>query len=282
MEKTVDITRYESKVVLLRGNPRSNLPRLFLVSEGSGSAAAYIHFPEFDAGVVTYGLDSPFLHCPEDFFCSMEDLCSIFVRAIQATQPHGPYLIGGWSIGGMYAYEVARQLIERGETVTGLVFIDSACPRRLLGLPRITMEVCEETGMFMGMAKAGKKAPLTTAQKLHVTGCVRAVADYEPLPIPEGKRPAHTFVIWSKFGLFDTLSFKVKEVGDKMAEEQGLAKSGISHDWLTGERKDFGPKGWDRLLGHVETFALDGDHFSIMLLPKVRTRQPLCTEMANC
>lgn len=73
----------------------------------------------------------------------------------------------------------------------------------------------------------------------------------------------------SRFGLPDQLSLKIKEAGDKIAEEQGLGKTEINQDWLTAERTEFGPKGWDQLLGHVECFHLDGDHFSIMMLPKV-------------
>lgn len=265
-----DISSFRSNVVLLQGDPRSNRPRLFLISEGSGSAAAYIHVPKFSAGVVVYGLDSPFLHCPEHFNCSAEEICSIFRRAIQATQPHGPYLIGGWSIGGMYAYETTRQLVEAGERVEGLLLIDSACPRRLEGIPRITVETCEETGMFLGFENTGKKQPLTPAQKVHVTGCVRSAAEYEPAPLPETGRPTHAYVIWSRFGMFERLSLKVQEAGERIAEERGLEKTGVNKDWLTAERTSFGPKGWDKLLGPVETFALDGDHFSIMMLPKVR------------
>ncbi|KAB5547340.1 beta-ketoacyl synthase domain-containing protein [Coniochaeta sp. 2T2.1] len=267
-KQQLDINSFRSNVVLLQGNPRSGRPKLFLISEGSGSAAAYIHLPKFDTGVVVYGLDSPFLHCPEHFNCSMEEVCTIFRRAIQSVQPHGPYLVGGWSIGGMYAYETTRQLVAVGERVEGLLLIDSACPRRLVGIPRITVDICEETGMFLGFESTGKKQKLTPEQKVHVTGCVRSAAEYEPEPIPEPGRPTHAYVIWSRFGMFDKLSLKVKEVGERIAEEQGLEKTGVNQDWLTAERTEFGPKGWDKLLGPVETFALDGDHFSIMMLPK--------------
>lgn len=77
-------------LVLLQGQPQPHAPNLFLISEGSGSAAAYLHLPDFSLKVTIYSLESPFLHCPEEFQCSMEDLCSAFVRAIQSIQPHGP------------------------------------------------------------------------------------------------------------------------------------------------------------------------------------------------
>jgi hypothetical protein len=123
--------------------------------------------------------------------------------------------------------------------------------------------------MFDGLAKAGGKRPLTLAQKQHVANCVRAATEHEPIPLPETGRPTHAFVIWSRFGMFEKLSLKVKEVGERIAEERGVEKTGVNQDWLTGERTSFGPKGWDLLLGPVEYFVLDGDHFSIMMLPKV-------------
>jgi len=44
----------------------------------------------------------------------------------------------------------------------------------------------------------------------------------------------------------------------------------LKKDWLTAERKSFGPNGWDRLLGPIECTAIDGDHFSVMNQPKVK------------
>lgn len=43
-------------------------------------------------------------------------------------QPRGPYLLGGWSFGGLVAWETARRLEERGEEVALLVLIDSRPP----------------------------------------------------------------------------------------------------------------------------------------------------------
>ncbi|KJH66473.1 polyketide synthase [Chromobacterium violaceum] len=60
-------------------------------------------------------------------------MAAYYVQAIQSVQPHGPYDLGGYSLGGMLAYETARQLQERGETVKTLVMLDS---------PDVTGERC--------------------------------------------------------------------------------------------------------------------------------------------
>ncbi|CBJ34757.1 type I polyketide synthase [Ralstonia solanacearum] len=55
----------------------------------------------------------------------IQAMAAYYVQAIQSVQSHGPYDLGGYSLGGMLAYEVTRQLQELGETVTTLVMLDS-------------------------------------------------------------------------------------------------------------------------------------------------------------
>lgn len=50
------------------------------------------------------------------------------VRTILATRPCGPYMVGGWSAGGVMAYEIAQQLESAGHHVALLVLFDTANP----------------------------------------------------------------------------------------------------------------------------------------------------------
>jgi thioesterase domain-containing protein len=47
------------------------------------------------------------------------------LEEVLAEQPSGPYLLAGWSFGGLVAYEMSRQLIERGAEVARLVLLDT-------------------------------------------------------------------------------------------------------------------------------------------------------------
>lgn len=47
-----------------------------------------------------------------------------FVQRIRAIQPHGPYRLGGVSMGAVMSYEIAQQLVANGESVRELVLID--------------------------------------------------------------------------------------------------------------------------------------------------------------
>jgi thioesterase domain-containing protein len=47
---------------------------------------------------------------------------------LQTVQPIGPYQLGGWSLGGLVAFEIAQQLHQQGQEVSNLVMIDSFAP----------------------------------------------------------------------------------------------------------------------------------------------------------
>lgn len=55
----------------------------------------------------------------------VEAIAAYYVKIIQSKQAKGPYDLGGYSLGGVLAYEVIRQLQKAGETVSTLVLIDS-------------------------------------------------------------------------------------------------------------------------------------------------------------
>jgi acyl carrier protein len=124
--------------VLLQGNPKVATKKFFLVPDGSGSATSYISIPNISPDMAVYGLNCPFMKCPEKWNCGVEGVSSLYLQEIKRRQPEGPYIIGGWSAGGVMAYEVAQQLVNSGEKVENLVLIDAPCPVALDPLPAST------------------------------------------------------------------------------------------------------------------------------------------------
>ncbi|KAI9833795.1 MAG: hypothetical protein M1819_003530 [Sarea resinae] len=278
--------RYSSHSVFLQGRPTSGLPALFLIADGAGSAASYINLPPFPTGLPVYALESPYLHCPLEYDVSFEAVATMYVDEMRNIQPHGPYLLGGWSLGGIHAYEVARQLLAQGEEIKGIIMIDSPCPKPLPHMPTPTIELMEQTGLFVGIKRAGKPdVPLPLGTKQHLVSCVKALKVYDPIPMSPGHRPGNVFIIWAKNGLFEELGNAVQQVSEQAAEAEkksaedpygkaeesgdGEEKVGLSKDWLKAERTTFGPNGWDRLVGEVECVAIEGDHFSVMNPPRI-------------
>ncbi|RKH31694.1 hypothetical protein D7X12_38165 [Corallococcus sicarius] len=58
----------------------------------------------------------------------MEEMAALYLEAVRSVQPQGPYLLGGWSMGGVVAYEMARRLREAGEAVDLLALVDAHVP----------------------------------------------------------------------------------------------------------------------------------------------------------
>lgn len=59
---------------------------------------------------------------------SVEEMATEYVEAILRHQPEGPFCLGGYSGGGVVAYEMARQMKEAGHEIALLVFFDTFCP----------------------------------------------------------------------------------------------------------------------------------------------------------
>ncbi|WP_199296744.1 non-ribosomal peptide synthetase [Leptolyngbya sp. FACHB-711] len=74
-------------------------------------------------GLQPLGLDGK--HLP---FNRIEAMAAYYITAMRAVQPHGPYFLGGWSFGGLVAFEMAQQLTQAGETVALLAILDTPAP----------------------------------------------------------------------------------------------------------------------------------------------------------
>ena len=59
---------------------------------------------------------------------SLEQLASQLLSAIRERQPDGPLALVGFSIGGLLAYEVARQAVDAGQQVDWLGILDTEAP----------------------------------------------------------------------------------------------------------------------------------------------------------
>jgi len=108
-----------------------------------------------------YGLQSAGLNGEQEPKTSIEDMAAHYIEALQAIQPSGPYYLGGWSLGGIVAFEMAQQLRDRGEEVALLTLIDSYAPTVI-----DWHEDNDETSLLVHLARDmgglfGKELPLS-------------------------------------------------------------------------------------------------------------------------
>ncbi|OKH37811.1 non-ribosomal peptide synthetase [[Phormidium ambiguum] IAM M-71] len=59
---------------------------------------------------------------------TIEAIAAYYIQAIQILQPQGPYFLGGWSFGGLVAFEMAQQLTQTGQEIGLLAILDTPAP----------------------------------------------------------------------------------------------------------------------------------------------------------
>ncbi|HYG65957.1 MAG TPA: amino acid adenylation domain-containing protein [Thermoanaerobaculia bacterium] len=98
---------------------------LFCVHPVGGDVACYRELAR------RLGPDQPVfgLRSPQEPIPDLRQMATLYVEVARQAQPAGPYRLAGWSMGGLVAYEMARQLEEQGEAVELVALIDAASPQ---------------------------------------------------------------------------------------------------------------------------------------------------------
>ncbi len=112
-------------LTLRAGN--AGLTPLFCVHPGSGVGWWYRRLvPHIRADRPVHTLQTAALSTGEPQLAdTIGELAKPYVTRIRAVQPHGPYLLLGWSFGGPLAYEIAVALRRAGEEVALLAVVDT-------------------------------------------------------------------------------------------------------------------------------------------------------------
>jgi amino acid adenylation domain-containing protein len=130
IEKLADIIRADGWTshwsVLVPIHEQGTKPPLFLVHGLRGNVLTFYglrhHIP---ADQPLFGIQADGLDTGRASLVSIPEMAEYYIREIRAVRPRGPYFLGGFSAGGLVAYEMARQLVEAGERVPFLALFDS-------------------------------------------------------------------------------------------------------------------------------------------------------------
>jgi amino acid adenylation domain-containing protein len=131
----------ESLAELLRRQegPRADSPVVAIQPSGSGTPFFCVHpiggnilcYMQLAGSMGVerrlYGLQASDLG-DGNRFAQIETMAAHYIEQVRTIQPQGPYLLGGWSFGGVVAFEMARQLKREGQQIAGLVLFDSWAP----------------------------------------------------------------------------------------------------------------------------------------------------------
>ncbi|KAF1825033.1 polyketide synthase [Dissoconium aciculare CBS 342.82] len=262
-----DITKYPAATsVLLQGNAKIAFQKIFFLPDGSGSATSYVSIPNLGPDVAAYGLNCPFMKDPTQWQCGIEVVSLIYLAEIRRRQPQGPYIVGGWSAGGVIAYAVCQALLAAGETVSKLFLLDSPCPVDLPPLPSKLHVYFNDIGLL------GTGDPSKTPKWLlpHFASAIRSLSAYDPKPTIA---PVPTYAVWCRDGVCGAPGAKRPVVEPADADNAPML-------WLLNNRTDFGDNGWGQLCDtkNMKFGVMEGHHFTMMKEPHAQELGKLIRE----
>jgi acyl transferase domain-containing protein/thioesterase domain-containing protein/acyl carrier protein len=115
-------------VLMHPGKNRQGIP-LFVCAGMFGNVLNLRHLAlTLGADRPVYGLQARGLYGDHEPHETFEEMARDYIAEIRTVQPTGPYLLAGYSGGGIVAYEIAQQLVAQGEEVSHLVMLDTPLP----------------------------------------------------------------------------------------------------------------------------------------------------------
>ncbi|MFE3838036.1 type I polyketide synthase [Pseudogemmobacter sonorensis] len=124
--------RFTHLVPMHQGEGGPKTP-FFLVAGMFGNVLNLRHLAQLlGADRPFYGLQARGLYGDDKPHDNFPEAARDYIAELRQVQPRGPYLVGGFSGGGLIAWEMARQLEAAGETVSLLTLLDTPLPMRPL------------------------------------------------------------------------------------------------------------------------------------------------------
>jgi thioesterase domain-containing protein/acyl carrier protein len=143
-----------SPLVQIRGGP--GIP-FFCVHPIGGNVLTFKNLSEHMIRRPFYGLQARGLSRQESPHTNIDDMAADYLAYVKLIQPSGPYFLGGYSAGGLVAFEMARLLQASGETVELIVLFDSYLHPQSLPRPPLQHERTYQTGIRRPFSAIGRR-----------------------------------------------------------------------------------------------------------------------------
>jgi amino acid adenylation domain-containing protein len=253
----------------------STLP-FFCVHPAGGNVLCYMDLArELGPDQAFYGFQSSGLADGETLHLRIEDMAAHFVELLLEVQPTGPYFLGGWSIGGLIAFEMSQRLQARGKQVSLLALFDTVAPD-----PRRQSEDSGQAGLLRAFARNIGFSPEQLeisedeldqldcdGQLNRILGRAQAVG---VLPLDASiNRVRNLFKVFvTNVSAASRYSPATCSGRVTLFRAAGRMASGLpDHD------------GWNELADEVEAHIIPGDHFTMLRHPNVRI---LAQQLKGC
>jgi len=227
-------SRHWSSLVPIQ--PKGSRPAFFCVHGVGGNV---LNFRELAALMAPdhpfYGFQAQGLDGHSPCFTRIEDMATHYITEIKAVQPEGPYFVGGYSLGGIVAYEMAQQLRANDEPVGLLALLDtyagnlssvSSTVLRLLVHPSAKTLLRDLPSIASETIERRIKSLMTSRLLKNVLRMNQAAADRYVLKPYSGK-----------ITLFRASEMSLRSFEDLYSIWDGLAGEGVDVQKITGNHK---------------------------------------------
>lgn len=233
---------------------------LFLVHPAGGNVLCYWPLAQRLQRPV-HGLQAAGLDGEREPIDDLPAMAALYLQALREVQPQGPYHLGGWSSGGLVAFEMARQLEAAGETVRQLILVDTPSPWPLA----LAATAVDEATLLRWFVQDMAPAAALAARGRRCESLDQAVA-----LIDEHRRDADALTlaqiepVWRVFratlkasqayrGGRVRSAITVAKASEQRVDEFALHPDRHAPDW-----------GWSRFTeGGVQPQAVPGDHYAM-------------------
>jgi thioesterase domain-containing protein len=216
-----------------------------------------------------YGIQALGLYGDEKPHETFEEMAEAYIAEMRIVQPHGPYFIGGFSGGGITAFEIAHQLKAQGEEIALLVLLDTPTPieKPVTAADRARIQIQRFQAKGPGyLAEWAKNRATWEIRQLQ-----KRLEDPEPVEhTPDQfQNDAIERAFRGALPRYKMRQIKGRIVLFRPKLEKTYAMGGGRY--LTSERRwVYEDNGWGEWCDEVEVHEVPGDHDAMVLEPAVR------------
>ncbi|MFZ7090931.1 type I polyketide synthase [Primorskyibacter sp. 2E233] len=264
--------RFKHLVAMHEGDGGPRQP-FFLVAGMFGNVLNLRHLAHLlGADRPFYGLQAKGLYGGEAPHDSIQDAARDYIAEMRQVQPEGPYMLGGFSGGGITAYEIAHQLEAMGEEVSLVVMLDTPLPQR--------RPLSRHDRMIIQWHQAREKGllyPLIWARN-------RIAWEIVKRRERDGTGAEHAFhnaeIEAAFYRAIATYTVKPWDGRVVLYRPPLQGKWTVSNGQLVNSERSYvlPDNDWGSAVPHVEVHEVPGDHDSMVLEPNVRVLAGLMRE----
>jgi amino acid adenylation domain-containing protein len=243
--------------------PQGSKPPLFCVHALGGNVLDYFMLSQYlGADQPFYGLQSLGLNGQEKPLQRIEDMARKYIQEIKAIQPTGPYFLSGYSFGAMIAFEMAQQLLEQGQSIGLLAFLDGSSPLLTNTRPSLLKTLGVHAGNLWQLSPPEKITYIK-----HRLDYRQNNANIRDMLISQWSTPEEGF----SQHLIDLLDGNLQAMDDYVAKPYA-GDAVLFRSRIQSMESALDPDlSWASLIaGNLDIQAVSGAHFSLLKEPHVR------------